>query len=365
MSRRRSLLYGGSSTSTPIHLLPTTLEQKVGQLFVVRPDITTSLTEFTQDFKNIIDQYHPGGILLAAQNISSKTQLTTLINQYKAYDSLRPLVISDEEGGKVARVAKSGILPSSQTSFGYADAHAVGDTGNVANAVHMGDVIGGYLASLGINGDYAPVADVNSNPNNPIIGTRAFGDTAARVSEMVGGFLDGMAPHNVMNCLKHFPGHGDTSTDTHVGLAIVYKTWEEMLQCEIIPYIDNLDKTDMVMVAHIIAETIDPGVPSSLSYQVVTGKLRNELGFEGVVTTDGMEMGAISQNYTPGQAALKAIQAGCDMICAPAELNGSLREGFIQAYNTILTAVQTGVITESRLDESIARIVKLKDKLYA
>lgn len=361
MSRRRSLLCGGCSSSA---FAPTTIEQKVGQLFVIRPIITGSATEFTQGFKDLIDQYHPGGILLAAANISSKTQLTTLINQYKAYDSLRPLVISDEEGGLVARVDKSGILPSSQTTFGYSTAHAVGDTGNVANAIHMGDVIGGYLASLGINGDYAPVADVNSNPNNPIIGTRAFGDTAARVTEMVSGFLDGMAPHNVMNCLKHFPGHGDTSTDTHVGMAIVYKTWEEMLQCEIIPYIDNLYKTDMVMVAHIIAEAIDPGVPSSLSYPVVTGKLRNELGFDGVVSTDGMEMGAIANEYTPGEASLKAIQAGCDMICCPGDLDGSLLDGFIDGFNTIVNAVKTGVLSEERLDESVARIVRLKDKLY-
>lgn len=341
-----------------------TLEEKVGQLFIIRPDLTASLTEFTDDFKYIIDTYHPGGILLAAQNITSKNQLTTLINSYKAYDKLMPLIISDEEGGVVARVAKSGILPSSQTSFGYANAHAVGDTGNPNNAYHMGDVIGSYLAELGINGDYAPVADVNSNPDNPVIGKRAFGDTVEVVNEMVWGFLDGMNQHNVLTCLKHFPGHGDTATDTHVGAALVTKTWDQMLECEIVPYIANKGEYDMVMVAHIIAEQIDPGVPASLSYEIVTNKLRKELGFQGIITTDGMEMGAISNFNTPGEAAVKAIKAGCDMICCPAELDGSIRAGFIQAYNAILNAVKTGEISESQINKSVARIVKAKKKAY-
>ena len=354
-------------------VLNMTLEEKVGQLFIVRPAISGNATEFTDEFKKIIDKYHPGGILLAAANIKSKDQLTKLISDYKAYDKLMPFVISDEEGGLVARVAKSKILPTTETSFGYSNAHAVGDTGDVSKAVNMGNVIGSYLAGLGINGDYAPVADVNSNPNNPIIGTRAFGDTAARVTEMVGGFLDGMRPHNVLTCTKHFPGHGDTATDTHLGAAIVYKTWEEMLECEIVPYIDNMGKYDMVMVAHIIADKIDPGVPASLSYEIVTNKLRKELGFEGIITTDGMEMGAVTSLYSPGEACKHAIKAGCDMICCPAELKindddtdaQKLYNGFVSSFNTILNAVKSGEIPESQLNKSVARIMIAKRKLYA
>lgn len=317
-----------------------TLEEKIGQIFIVRPAISGSLTEFNDNMKSIIDQYHPAGILLKGANITSKTQLTTYINEYKAYDRLKPLIFSDEEGGLVARVAKSGILPSSQTSFGYSNAHAVGDTGNINNAIHMGDVIGKYLSSLGINGDYAPVADVNSNPNNPIIGTRAFGDTPERVTEMVSGFLDGMAPHNVLTCLKHYPGHGDTSTDTHTDAAIVTKTWAQMLECEIIPFRDNMNKADMIMVAHIIAQNIDPDTPASISYELITNKLRNELGYNGIITTDGMEMAAITNGHTAGEAALAAIKAGCDMICCPSDsgTEGVLAD-FVDAYNTILNAV--------------------------
>lgn len=358
---RRAVYHSGQMSS----IANMSLEEKIGQLFIVRPAITASPTEFTDDFKYIIDAYHPGGILLAGANIKSKDQLTKLISDYKAYDKLKPLIISDEEGGLVARVAKSGILPSSQTSFGYTNAHKVGDTGDVSKAVHMGDVIGSYLAELGINGDYAPVADVNSNPNNPVIGTRAFGDTADRVTEMVGGFLDGMAPHKVLTCVKHFPGHGDTATDTHVGAAIVYKTWDQMLECEIIPYIDNKGKYDMVMVAHIIADKIDPGVPASLSYEIVTNKLRKELGFEGVITTDGMEMGAVANEFTPGEACVKAIKAGCDMICCPAGIDDDLRAGFISSFNAVLAAVKSGEISESQIDKSVARIMAAKKKAYS
>lgn len=342
-----------------------TLEEKVGQLFIVRPDITSSLTTFSDDFKYIVDTYHPAGILLANQNITSKNQLTTLINDYKAYDKLMPLIISDEEGGRVARIAKSGILPSSQTSFGFNNALAVGNSGNVDNAIHMGDVIGGYLEGLGINGDYAPVADVFSNPANTVIGNRAFGTDTQTVTVMVRGFLEGIGEHNVLSCLKHFPGHGDTSTDTHTSAALVTKTWDEMMACEIAPYLGIMDKADMIMVAHIIAEKLDPGVPASLSYNVVTGKLRNELGYKGIITTDGMEMAAVANGRTPGQAALQAIKAGCDMICCPAELNGSIREGFIQAHTMICDAVRSGEISEAQLNESVTRIMKAKMKVYA
>lgn len=343
-----------------------TLEEKIGQLFIVRPSISGSDTEFNDNMKSIIDQYHPAGILLKGANIKTKDQLTKYINAYKAYDTLKPLIISDEEGGVVARVAKSGILPASQTSFGYSNAHAVGNTGDVNNAIHMGDVIGKYLSGLGINGDYAPVADINSNPNNPIIGTRAFGDTPARVTEMVVGFLEGMAPHNVLTCLKHFPGHGDTSTDTHTEAAIVTKTWEQMLECEIIPFKENMHKTDMIMVAHIIAQNIDPDTPASISYEIITNKLRNELGYNGIVTTDGMEMAAITNDHTAGEAALAAIKAGCDMICCPSDTGiEGLLDDFVNAYNAILNAVKSGEITEARIDESVNRIMKAKNKVYS
>ncbi|MBR0257299.1 MAG: DUF3459 domain-containing protein, partial [Synergistaceae bacterium] len=216
--------------------------------------------------------------------------------------------------------------------------------------------IASYLKDYGFNLDFAPVADVNTNPENIVIGDRAFSDNPATVSKLVGEFLDGLHTHNIAGCIKHFPGHGDTKGDTHKGYVSVFKTWDELLRAEIIPFRDNLKKTDTVMTAHITMKNIThDDLPASLSYEIVTGKLRNELGYDGVIITDAFNMGAVADNYRSSEAAILAIEAGNDIVLMPHD--------YREAFAGVLEAVESGRISEARINESVERIARLKKKM--
>ncbi len=339
------------------------LEEKVGQLFVLRPeDLWTaqyegpitdwsgySQTELTDAMCRGLEAYPVGGIALFGPNLSSSQQLTALIDGLQAA-SKTPLFISvDEEGGTVARLAGSGLFDVPWVG----SMENVGAAGDPEKAREAGRTIGTYLARYGFNLDFAPVADVNTNPNNVVIGSRAFGSDPALVAKMVPAFLQGLHEAGVMGCVKHFPGHGDTSGDTHEGYVSVSRTWDELLQCELIPFKAALDETDLVMAAHITVPSVtDDGLPASLSQEMLTGKLRGELGYEGVVITDSLGMGAVADNYAAGEAAKLAFKAGADILLLP--------ENPVEAFNAVLEAVRTGEIPQERLDESVLRILTLK-----
>ena len=209
------------------------------------------------------------------------------------------------------------------------------------------------MASYGFTLDLAPVADINTNPDNVVIGDRAFGSDADTVSAMVGAYVDGLHSRGVGSVLKHFPGHGDTVDDTHKGTVTVNKTWEELEKAELIPFVRNMDKTDAVMVAHIsLPHITDDGLPATLSRELIRGKLRQELGYDGLVLTDSLAMGAITSRYSAAQAAVLAFEAGNDVLLIP--------ENYVEAYNGLLSAVESGRITEERLDESVLRILRMK-----
>ncbi|MBQ7570204.1 MAG: hypothetical protein IJT22_04665 [Synergistaceae bacterium] len=341
-----------------------TLKEKVGQLFVIRPDqLDTSLSpeqvhdskasgskSLTPLMRKTLAEYPAGGFAIFRKNILDPEQLKSFIDDLKNACKISPVMAVDEEGGRIARIANHNKFNVTK----FKSMEAIGRTGNAKNAYRAAQVIGGYLKEYGFTLNFAPVADINTNPENIIIGDRAFGSTPELVSKMAGAYLDGLHAQDMAGCLKHFPGHGDTKDDTHSGYAAVYKTWDELLKCELIPFIDNLDKADCIMTAHVTLESISGERPATLTSEIITGKLRDELGYKGVIITDALMMKAICDHYSSGEAAVLAIEAGNDILLMP--------DDYISAFNAILNAVKSGRISERRLDESVLRILDLKDK---
>jgi beta-N-acetylhexosaminidase len=213
-----------------------------------------------------------------------------------------------------------------------------------------------YVKKYGFDIDYAPVADVNTNPDNIVIGPRAFSDDPETAAKFVVSYLNGLESAGVIGTLKHFPGHGDVSTDTHYGYASTDKTWDEMLKCEMIPFKAGIKAgAQMIMTAHIAAPKVSgDDLPATLSPVILQDKLRGELGFDGVIVTDAMDMGAITKQFSNAEAAIKSIQAGVDVVLCSRE--------FTQVFDAVVKAVEKGEIKESRIDESVKRILKLKQK---
>ena len=338
------------------------LEEKVGQLFIVRPDAldfsqtpetvndssADGITELSETVKEALRNYPVGGVVMFGKNIENPDQISVFIDTLQD-DSRVPLFIAvDEEGGTVARLANSQAFDLPK----YESAAAVGENGNRADAMNMGTSIGAYLRQYGFNLDFAPVADVNSNPDNTVIGKRAFSSDAEVVKVMSHAMADGLREEGIIPTFKHFPGHGDTAEDSHSEVAVCHKTKDEMQNCEWIPY-KTLTVDECVMVGHIaLPNIVGDMTPSSVSYEAVNGILRNELNFEGVVITDSLSMGAVTNTYTPGDAAIKAIEAGCDMLLCPYDLR--------KAFGALVNAVENGTVSEERIDESVRRILTLK-----
>lgn len=340
-----------------------TLEEKVGMLFIIRPDaLDFSLTAddlannsiqgsiaVTDTMKENYEKYPAGGFALFKKNIVDEKQLIEFTKQLHSLGNYYPLTCIDEEGGMVARIANHDAFDVKD----FPNMEDIALTKDTNNAYDLGKTIGEYLEKYGLDVDFAPVSDVNTNPNNTVIGARAFGSDPELASLMVEQVVKGLHDSNTMSCIKHFPGHGDTNEDTHYGYAQTNKTWEEMNECEMIPFKKGIEAgTDMVMVAHITATQIENGVPATLSHTLLTDKLRNELGYDGVIITDSFAMGAVTQEYSSGEAAVKAIQAGVDIVLMP--------ENYIEAFNAVKEAVLNSTISEERINESVFRILRLR-----
>ncbi len=334
------------------------LREKVGQLFIVRPEAlaensnaeTAPATDRVDDAViSRIEEYPVGGIALFSRNITSAEQLPMFITDLQSSSKYPLFIAVDEEGGRVARIANSGYFDVAS----YKSMEDIGKAGDASKAEEVGRQIGLYLKELGFNLDFAPVADTNTNPQNIVIGDRSYGSDPALVARMVSAQLDGMHDSGIMGTLKHFPGHGDTKDDTHSGYVSIEKTWDELKECELVPFITALPKADMVMVSHITAVNVTSDkLPTSMSETMITGKLRNELGYDGVIITDAMAMGAVADNYTSAEAAVTAVKAGVDIVLMPQNLD--------EAFNGVMNAVTDGEISMARLDESVMRILKLK-----
>ena len=328
-----------------------TVEEKVGQLLIGGFEGT----EIGDQATRLVQEYQVGGLILYGRNIAGAGQLVTLTNGLKALngDGI-PLFLSiDQEGGGVDRMP-----PEVRRTPG---AYCVGQTGSVPAAQSYGDVLAAECAAFGLNLDFAPVLDVWSNPGNTVIGQRAFSADARTVAGLGPAAARRMMDQGIIPAVKHFPGHGDTAVDSHVGLPVVDKSPEELEETELIPLRAAIQSagTDgqvpAVMVAHILLTQLDPERPASLSPAVVTGLLRDELGFAGAVLTDDLTMGAVTQSYGLGEAAVLAVEAGCDilLVCHGPDSVPAVR-------TALLEAAASGRITAERLDESVYRILRLK-----
>ena len=333
------------------------LEDKVAQMFVITPEALTgyaSVTAAGDTTKAAYESRPVGGLIYMADNLLSTEQTTEMLTNMQNIAMERtglPVFLSvDEEGGTVARVAKN-------DAFGVTDVgnmSDIGATGDAQNAYNAGVTIGTYLKQLGFNVDYAPVADVLTNPDNTVIGTRSFGSDASVVADMVTKELEGLSSQGVFGVVKHFPGHGGVSGDSHDGAVTLDKSLEELMQTEFVPFQKAVENgVSFVMVGHIsVPQVVGDNTPATLSQMMVSNVLREQLGYQGIVITDAMNMGAITGSYTADQAAVMAVNAGVDMILMP--------QDYETAYNGLLQAVQDGTITEDRINESVTRIVKVK-----
>lgn len=343
-------------TPTPIPVDPIkqeisnmTLDEKIGQMVMCGIDGYASDDSTTRIIKN----YHAGGIIILGENVKSSTQLLNLVNSVKSANSSNkiPLFLSiDQEGGRVDRMPPEFIkLP---------DNKKIGKVNSSKFSYKIGQIIAEELNSFGFNMDFAPVLDINSNPKNPVIGNRSFGSNPQVVTRLGIETMKGIKSGGIISCVKHFPGHGDTSTDSHVGLPIVYHDLKRLKSFELIPF-DNAvrNNVEVIMAAHILLPKIDAKYPSSMSKTIITDVLRDNLKYNGVVITDDMTMGAVTKNYDIGNAAVTSFNAGCDIILV---CHGYDNE--VSVINSLKKAVQNGTIKEERVNESLYRILKLKEK---
>lgn len=333
------------------------LEDKIAQLFIVQPEAIVDIGTVTaagDATKQAIDKTPVGGFVYFRDNLQSEQQVQEMLSSVQKYSKDRtglPAFLSiDEEGGTVARIAGSGRFDVTNVG-NMAD---IGASGDVDQAKQAGDTIGTYLSDLGFNLDFAPDADVLTNPENTVVKKRSFGSDPQVVSDMSLAVAQGLAQHQVHSVYKHFPGHGATEGDTHKGYAYTNKTLDELKQSELVPF-DHAIKNgaEFIMAAHISVPNItNDDTPTSLSKTMITDVLREQMGYDGIVVTDAMNMGAVTEQYTSAQAAVKALQAGADIVLMP--------ENFQEAYQGVLDAVKNGELTEQQINTAVTRIVKVK-----
>lgn len=324
------------------------VEEKIGQMILAGISGTTMNTAT----KNLISQHRVGGIIFYQDNFQSPEQTVQLVNQIKEENQTNlPLFLStDQEGGRVTR------LPGGLVNF--PSNKQIGNVNNPEFSYKIGTLLGKELKAFGLNFNFAPVLDVNSNPKNPVIGDRSFGNNAEIVSNLGIQTLKGLQSQNVIPTIKHFPGHGDTSVDSHLELPIVDKSLEELEALELIPFKQAINEgADVVMVAHILLPQLDQNHPATMSQAVMTDMLRKQLGFSGVIITDDMTMGAIINHYNIANAAVESVKAGSDVI-----LVGHGYSNVEKVISSLKAAIESGDISQERLNESVERIMLLKKK---
>ncbi len=331
-----------------------TLEEKVGQLF----QIGFTGTTVTPEIKEMIEDYHIGGVIYFRRNISSLEQVTRLSNELQRLamekESGVPLFIStDQEGGIVTRLTGGTHFPGNM---------ALGAAGDIELARKAGQAVARELRGAGINMNLAPVLDVNNNPENPIIGVRSFGEDPQQVAALGTAFIQGMQAEGVIACGNHFPGHCDTDTDSHLDLPIIRHERERLEEVEFYPFKEAIKAgLDSIMTAHIYFPAIESeeGIPATLSHAVLTDLLRKEMGYEGLIITDCMEMDAIVSTFGTVEGSIMTLNAGSDMVLISHTLNRQKN-----AIKAVIEAVRSGRISEERIEESVRRILEIKEKRF-
>lgn len=327
-----------------------TLYEKLCQLLVVTPDVITGVspTQAADDTaRAALEQYPVGGFMFSQENIADRRQTIDMLAGFQEMSKIPMFFCLDEEGGTVWRVMGNSRMGTTRIGRMYDYRDEGGQT-----AYRNAEIIAQEIAALGFNVDFAPVADVWSNPDNEVIGSRAYSDDFTQAAELVPQAVRGFHAGGVACTLKHFPGHGCTVQDSHKGLAVVERTEQELREEELLPFIAGIDAgADMVMIGHLQVDALDPDNPATFSYKIVTELLREELGFQGVVITDSLGMGAISQ-YSEAERCEKALLAGCDILLGVREPE--------QTLHALMQAVEQGEITQERIDESVLRVLYLK-----
>ncbi len=326
-----------------------TLSQKVGQMFAVG----FSGTSFSSTFNNVIKEYNFGNVIYMGNNVTSYNTLAQMSNDIQnamiSANTVPAFITIDQEGGRVARLTNGGTHFISNMGMG-----ALSDSTLI---YQEGYAMGQELRNYGINVNFAPVLDVNNNPDNPVIGNRSYGEDPILVSNCGVQMFKGLQASNVMGTAKHFPGHGNTNVDSHTGLPVINSSKEELYQIELAPFINAINQgIDAIMTTHIIFTAIDSDLPATLSEKVLTGLLRNELGYDGLIITDGMEMKALNSFGNTSSLAVQAIKAGVDILLYTDNVNPR------SAHSAIMNAVSNGTISEERIEESVRRILLKKIK---
>src|SRR5690625_615940 len=331
-----------------MHIESLTLEEKIGQLFIVgfhgqKPN---------GDIINLITKYHIGGVCYFSRNLKNPKQVHRLSMDLQSFTNIHtPLFLAiDQEGGMVSRITEGVTTSPSKMALGALD--------NRLYTKQIAQIVARELKAMGINMNFDPSIDVNTNPKNPVIGVRSFGENVKKVSKHGLDTINGYQNENVSAVVKHFPGHGDTEVDSHLDLPVIAHSLERIHSVELAPFKYAIDNgVDAVMVSHISFPSLEELSPASLSPNVVQGLLREKLGFEGVIVSDCMEMFAIEKEYNCEESAILAIKAGVDLI-----LFSHTYEKQRAAIDAVIQAVKNGVISEERINESVSRILALKQK---
>ncbi|MEH7010751.1 beta-N-acetylhexosaminidase [Neobacillus niacini] len=336
-----------------------TMEEKVGQMLM--PDFRNwngkNVTVMNDEIAKLVKDYHLGGVILFRENTVTADQTTKLVSAYQeAAEKFGLLISIDQEGGIVTRLQTGTDMPGNM---------ALGATRSEELAEKVGRTIGEELNALGINMNFGPVLDVNNNPDNPVIGVRSFGEDPKLVANLGNAYIKGLHETGTAATAKHFPGHGDTAVDSHVGLPSVPHDLDRLKKVELYPFQQAMDSgIDAIMSAHVTFPKIDDtkaiskkdgtevSVPGTLSHKILTGLMREEMGFKGVIVTDAMNMGAIADHFGSVDAAIRAVKAGADVLLMPV--------GIVEVANGIYDSVKSGDISIERIEQSVERILTLK-----
>ncbi len=328
-----------------------TIEEKIGQMLIVS-DTTTTLDE---DLLNNLNTVKPGGFILFSDNIKSYEQTKKLIEDINSTSDIPMFISIDQEGGRVLRIKKLSDAKVTNIPSMY----HLGLTKDTKLSYEVGKVVGEELRVFGINMNFAPVLDIYSNKENTVIGDRSFGTTSDLVSKMALSFAEGQESTGIISVYKHFPGHGNTSEDSHYTLPVITKTKEELMNLELKPFIEAINNgADVIMIGHLAVPSITKDdTPASLSKEIITDLLKNELGYNGLVITDALNMDALTNEYTEEEIYINAINAGVDILLMPDFDN--------ETIEIITNAIANGTIAIEEIDNSVEKILELKyDKLF-
>ena len=338
--------------------MPSSLRREIGQLLIGSLPGTT----ITQEMQSLAREFQLGGVTLVKRNIEAPEQVAELSNDLQGLSSELPLWVAvDQEGGRVARLR----APFTE----WPPMATLGRAGDGTLAHRFASALAAELTAVGITLDYAPVLDIHTNPKNPIIGDRALAEDAETVAKLGARIIRGLQENGVAACGKHFPGHGDTSVDSHLALPLVEHPPDRIRRVECVPFREAIrNDVAFIMTAHILVPALDEQKPATLSPAIVRGMLREELGFNGVILSDDLEMKAIADTYTVPDAAVQAIAAGCDgvLVCRAHSTN-AVEDAEMQAavLEAIVHAVEDGRIPFKRAEDALARNRKAKERFFA